>query len=66
MSWPDERTPQSYVHDRNCTHCGTDFAGFSRQKYCSPQCMEMAKRAALMIRWGVSADVVKELTQIGE
>jgi hypothetical protein len=65
MSWPGKHTPPFYVHDRTCTHCGTEFPGFSRQKYCSPQCIEMAKRATLMTRWGVPAEIVTELTRVG-
>lgn len=62
MSWPTERTPEFYIHDRTCTHCGKDFRGFSRQKYCSPSCIEMSKRKRLMTEWGVPADTVQRLT----
>lgn len=63
MSWPTDRTPPFYVHDRRCIHCGKDFKGFSRSKYCSPECQEMFHRAKTMLEWGVPGDIVRRLTK---
>lgn len=61
MSWPNEHTHSFYVHTRTCTHCGNDFDGFARSKYCSPRCIEMSKRCTLMTTWGVPTDIIDKL-----
>lgn len=61
MSWPNENTPQFYVHDRTCAHCGNTFPGFPRSRYCSPHCIEMFKRAKTMTEWGVPTNIINQL-----
>jgi len=63
MAWPTEQTPPFYVHDKTCAKCGKGFDGFAQQKYCSPNCIEMSKRARMMAAWGVPADVIAQLTE---
>lgn len=53
MGWPTLDTPEFYVHDRECTHCGKAFRGYINNKYCSQECKDVSARERQLRKWGM-------------
>ena len=54
MGWPRANHPEFYVHQRTCVVCGATFRGFAASKYCTPKCVEVAKKQRLLAQWGLT------------